>query len=77
MVISGGGDDIVVCGLLWQFCHGVLWPLLHCINSDNFNEGLLESFMEQYEAYAHANQMYLEVSSCLYDVYKGSFWRVL
>jgi trehalose-6-phosphate synthase len=45
-----------------QFCHGVLWPLFHCINSDNFNEGLLESFMEQYEAYHHANQCYLEVN---------------
>jgi hypothetical protein len=44
-----------------QFCHGVLWPLFHCINTNFFNEGLLESFMEQYEAYAHANQCYLEV----------------
>jgi hypothetical protein len=52
------------CGMVvvLQFCQGVLWPLFHCINSDNFNEGLLESFMEQYEAYAHANQCYLEAS---------------
>jgi hypothetical protein len=56
-----------------QFCHGVLWPLFHCINTNFFNEGLLESFMEQYEAYAHANQCYLEVRCnfvfvCLYVV---------
>lgn len=50
-----------------KFCHGVLWPLFHCINSDNFNEGLLEGFMEQYEAYAHANQCYTEVVADIYE----------
>ncbi|KAM3570514.1 hypothetical protein VYU27_007416 [Nannochloropsis oceanica] len=50
-----------------KFCHGVLWPLFHCINTNFFNEGLLESFMEQYDAYVHANQCYLEVVADTYE----------
>ena len=53
----------------------MLWPLFHCINTNFFNEGLLESFMEQYEAYAHANQCYLEVGVwCVWCVWCVSIY---
>ncbi|CAM9115789.1 unnamed protein product [Choristocarpus tenellus] len=49
-----------------QFSQGVLWPLFHCIPT-NFNEGLLDNFPAQYEAYAHANKLFLEAIAGMYE----------
>jgi Glycosyltransferase family 20 len=49
-----------------QFCQGVLWPLFHCIPT-NFNEGLLDNFLGQYEAYAHANRAFLDAVAEVYE----------
>ncbi|CAM9666187.1 unnamed protein product [Scytosiphon promiscuus] len=49
-----------------RFTQGVLWPLFHCIPT-NFNEALLENFQSQYEAYAHANKLFLEAVAGIYE----------
>ncbi|CAM9812881.1 unnamed protein product [Discosporangium mesarthrocarpum] len=49
-----------------QFSQGVLWPLFHCIPT-NLNEGLLDNFTGQYEAYAHANKLFLEAVASMYE----------
>ncbi|CAM9120754.1 unnamed protein product [Sphacelaria rigidula] len=49
-----------------QFTQGVLWPLFHGIPT-NFNEGLLDNFQGQYEAYAHANKLFLEAVAGMYE----------
>lgn len=49
-----------------QFCQGVLWPLFHCIPT-NLNAGLLDNFLGQYEAYAHANRLYLDAVADVYE----------
>eukprot|EP00611_Tribonema_gayanum_P021695 TRINITY_DN4221_c0_g1_i4.p1 TRINITY_DN4221_c0_g1~~TRINITY_DN4221_c0_g1_i4.p1 ORF type:complete len:750 (-),score=199.55 TRINITY_DN4221_c0_g1_i4:3086-5335(-) len=49
-----------------QFCQGVLWPLFHCIPA-SLNEGLLDNFLGQYEAYAHANRLFLDAVAEVYE----------
>ncbi|CAM9218096.1 unnamed protein product, partial [Ascophyllum nodosum] len=49
-----------------QFTQGVLWPLFHSIPT-NSNEALLEKFQGPYEAYVHANKLYLEALAGIYE----------
>ena len=49
-----------------RFCCSVLWPLLHSLPL-NYNKGLLEGFAEQYDAYSHANQLFVEAVASVYE----------
>jgi trehalose 6-phosphate synthase/phosphatase len=53
---------------LWHnaFCQGVLWPLFHCVPS-NFNDGLLDNFQGQVEAYTRANQVFRDTVAEIYE----------
>jgi trehalose 6-phosphate synthase/phosphatase len=49
-----------------RFCCGVLWPLLHSLPI-NYNKALLEGFAEQFDAYTHANQLYVDAVASVYE----------
>ncbi|CAM9298393.1 unnamed protein product, partial [Chrysoparadoxa australica] len=48
------------------FCQGVLWPLFHCISA-GFIDGMLDNFQAQYEAYAHANLLFVDAVAEVYQ----------
>ncbi|KAJ8603386.1 hypothetical protein CTAYLR_004291 [Chrysophaeum taylorii] len=63
-----------------KFCHGILWPLFHCIPSPGLSDAAgigsrtrpktkssLRSAADQYEAYARVNSLYLEAVAEEYD----------